>query len=184
MAYSKCSYSFCRKGDRQAGVGVTTCVDHRELAEKKLPSFQYLVFSKLLLVKADAAPKSTGLVFQCFNFFLVCLLPSWLLRLALPPCFPHYTCVQCVCESLACSVQCVWLTVQTLTYMQELFPDEHKMLTILLFLSCIWKSFEQISKRHNVEAISCLIFLLYFHIFHTRFVRYINMYSVLNCLPR
>lgn len=56
-AYSKCSCSNSRaeKVDRRAGVGTTACADHRELAEKKLPSFQYLVFSKLLLVKTDAA---------------------------------------------------------------------------------------------------------------------------------
>lgn len=89
----------------------------------------------------------------------------------------------CLPASLTISVVCVciWLTVQTLTYTQEPCPDEHDILTMLLFLSYIWESYQQIS-QNNVEAISCLIFLLHFHISHRRLVRYLNIYSVLNCL--
>ncbi len=105
-------------------------IKKKMLAEKKLPSFQYLVFSQLLLVKADVALKSTGRVAQCFNFYGFVFLPPRLWMLSLPSCCLCYFCVffMCVCVCM-CLVQYVLyfcLTVQTVIYMQELYPCSHK----------------------------------------------------------
>lgn len=74
------------------------------------------------------------------------------IRLSLPPCYPHYSGVLSVCVlSLLppATIQCVfsllfklWPTCRSFAQMST------KMLTILLFLSFMWKSFEKISIRY------------------------------------
>lgn len=159
---------------REKGRPVTACVDHWELAEKKLPSFQYLVSSKLVLVKADAAFKSTGLVFQCFIPFGFVYYHLSSSRYHCHLCFPSYTCALWLCV-LGHSLHCVNLASCSLTYMQEPGPDEHEMLTILHFLAYLRKKRKRKrEKKRNVyvpeQCSSHQLLSIYLRHFHHRAV--------------